>query len=148
LQWNGLNHLQLIDNEIDKMALDSRSPIERPRFARLQNQFLQQRRNIHHRAGSGQSSHESGSEIDGPHGDHTGHGDAVRNLGRDPHSSLSRHYPASFTSVHRHYTSAGVRELVFRVAVHGNDIAMRKVVRHGRDLRGKRGADMYIYIVS
>ena len=52
----------------------------------------------------------------------------MRNLSRDPHCPLSRHYPGSITGVHRHYASAGVCKLVFRVAVYGDHIAVGEVM--------------------
>jgi len=117
------------DDDSDETGLNLRPQVQARIGARMQNQFLQNWRNINHAAGSGKASYQPGSEVDRPHRYCARHDNAVRNPRRNPDGPLRRNNPRGLAGSHRHHSSARVHQLVFGMKMLRNGVPVHEVVR-------------------
>ncbi len=133
LQGDNLHSMELIQEEIDNVRLHLRSAIHARELAGMYDEFLQERRHVHHTTASRQVSDHPRTDIQRSHRDGTRHRDAVRCLRRYPHRSPRRHYPCPIERANRHHTSNRIDQLVFRMEMLRNDMPVIEVIDQCRE---------------
>jgi len=137
LQWDGLDCLQLIDDEIDEAGLHLWAPGQVAELAGMKDQFLQKRGDVDDAAASGKALDQTRTQVECAHGNGSGHHDAVPDAAGNPDGALGGNHPSALGRADRHDSATGVDQLIFMVEMFGDDVAVDEIERKGSDLGGQ-----------
>src|SRR6267378_3542709 len=130
LQGDGVHRLQLIHDHLDNPPLRQSFLVQPFELARMQDQFSQQRRNIHHKTLSAKPSAEFRQKIQRPHRNRPRHRHGVRRIRRNPQRAHWWHHPNALLRAQRHHPARSKQQLVLRMSMLRDHVAVMEVSRN------------------
>src|SRR6266478_370583 len=137
LQGDGVHRLQLIHDHLDNPPLRQSFLVQPFELARMQDQFSQQRRNIHHKTLSAKPAAKFRQKIQRPHRNRPRHRHGVRGIRRNPQRAHWWHHPNALLRAQRHHPARSKQQLVLRMRMLRDHVAMCEVGRHACHLAEK-----------
>lgn len=134
LQRYGTGGVQLIDEDLDNAALRCGFLVQFFEGTGVQDEFLQEWRDVYDGAFRGARADEIGKEVESSHGDLAGHGYGVRRERGNPDGAERRNDPRALRGAQGHHTLRGEDELVLGMEMLGDDVAVGKIIRDAGDL--------------
>src|SRR6266436_8994387 len=134
LQGDGVHRLQLIHDHLDNPPLRQSFLVQPFELARMQDQFSQQRRNIHHKTLSAKPAAKFRQKIQRPHRNRPRHRHGVRRIRRNPQRAHWWHHPNALLRSQRHHPARSKQQLVLRMRMLGDHMPVREVSRYAGQL--------------
>src|SRR5258706_15999790 len=103
----------------------------------MEDQFLQERRHIHYKTPRRQIAAKLWQEIKSSHRNLSGHAYGVRRVRRNPDRTQRRRDPNTLLRAQRHHSARSKQQLVFRMGVLGDHVAVSEVSRYACYLGNK-----------
>src|SRR6266851_4605665 len=103
----------------------------------MQNQFSQERRNIHHETFLRELFAKPRQKIQRPHRNRPRHRHRVRRIRRNPHRPQRRHHPHALLRAQSHHPARSKQQLVLRMRMLRNHMPMSQVRRYASHLAKK-----------
>ena len=120
LQGDHLNRPELVDDDLDQVAVRPDGLAQRVAGTGVEDQFLQQLRDIDHTTVAGKGSREAGPEVKRPHGHCAGHGDGVGDGLGYPDGAVRWDNPGATGGADGHDATRRVHQLIAIVEVRGD----------------------------
>ena len=134
LQGDGVGTFDLGDDKFDERPLDWDGTAERGELAGVNDEFLEERRDVHDETLSCDDAGQAGKEVEGAHGNGSGHFDGVGRASGDPDGTERRDDPDALPGADCHHAARCEDELVFRMVVLGDELAVLEFDRDAGDL--------------
>ena len=112
LDWDGGERFELVEDHVDEAALGGDGVVERADFDGFENEFAEERGDVHGDAGSGWEAGELRNDIEGTGFDGAGEDFGVLDAGGNPDGAVGRHNPGGAGGLDAHDALGGVGELV------------------------------------
>ncbi len=135
MEGDELHGLQLVENDFDNSFFGRDFRVQPPEYTSVENQFLQQQGDVHYKTSIGKRAAKSWQKVESSHQHAPVYSYRMRGFCRNPDGAQCWDNPHAFPGGHVHHALRGKEQLVLRMRMRGNEMAVREVRGYACDFR-------------